>query len=87
MDASLAPQPDAKHKEMVQKLQSAKAGDAFDLAYIDGQIDGHEQLLKIQEDYIESGKNREHLGVAKLARGMIKEHLVLLKEIQEGLKG
>jgi putative membrane protein len=29
----------------------------------------------IQEDYLKVGQNREHLSVAKLARGMVKEHI------------
>ncbi|WP_260686575.1 hypothetical protein [Rhizobium leguminosarum] len=31
--------------------------------------------MTIQEDYLNVGQNREHLGVAKLARGQIKEHI------------
>jgi hypothetical protein len=33
-------------------------------------------------DYLASGKDRENLAVAKLARGQIKEHLALLKDIE-----
>lgn len=87
MDPSLMPKPDSKHAETVQKLQSAKAGEAFDMAYIDGQIDGHRQLLAIQEDYLKTGKNREHVAITKLVRGMVKEHLTLLDDIKSGMKG
>jgi putative membrane protein len=84
--ASAAPQPDQKHAEMVQKLQQAKAGDAFDKEYIQGQIQGHQELLQIQERFLQGRpQNREAMNAAKLARGHIKEHLVLLKDIQEGL--
>jgi putative membrane protein len=77
---------DAKSKSTQQKLQSAKAGPEFDREYVMAQIDGHNDLLKIQETYISSGKVREEVNVAKLARGMIKEHLTLLNEIKTDLK-
>jgi putative membrane protein len=80
------PQLDQKHAEMVQKLQQAKAGDAFDKEYIQGQLQGHQELLQIQERFLQGRpQNREAMNAAKLARGQIKEHLVLLKDIQEGL--
>jgi putative membrane protein len=50
-------------------------GAGFDKAYVAAQLDGHKKLLAIQEDYLKVGQNREHLSVAKLARGMINEHI------------
>ncbi|RVU20154.1 DUF4142 domain-containing protein [Methylobacterium oryzihabitans] len=79
-------QLDPKGKAMLDKLEQAKAGSAFDREYIRGQIEGHQALLKIQEDYLASGKDRENLAVAKLARGQIREHLALLKDIDADLK-
>lgn len=78
-----APQTDAKSREMIQKLQSTGAGRTFDREYVQGQIDGHRQLLAVQEDYLKAGRNREHVAIAKLARGQIKEHLTLLEGIQK----
>jgi len=43
-----------KHAAMVRKLQ-AEEGAQFDLLYIDGQIDGHEELLAIHQTYARSG--------------------------------
>ena len=84
--AQAQPQLDQKHAEMVQKLQQAKAGDAFDKEYIQGQLQGHQELLQIQERFLQGRpQNREAMNAAKLARGHIKEHLALLKDIQEGL--
>lgn len=81
--APASPQMDARSREMIQKLQSTSAGRTFDREYVQGQIDGHRQLLGVQEDYIKNGRNREHLTIAKLARGQIKEHLTLLEGIQK----
>jgi putative membrane protein len=77
---------DDKHAAMMKKLQDASA-DAFDREYVMGQIDGHQELLRIQEQYISAGKDVAHVGMAKLARGMIREHLDLLQTIQKDMKG
>ncbi len=80
------PQLDAKHADMFRKLQETKAGEAFDKMYVDGQIQGHEELLRIQETFLKSNsRNREHVNVAKLARGHIKEHVQVLKDLKEAL--
>lgn len=76
---------DAKGKQMVEKLSAAKAGEGFDKEFVMGQMEGHRELLTIQEDYLKSGKNAQAITVAKLARGMIKEHLTLLKDIHDNL--
>jgi putative membrane protein len=80
-NAEVADNFDDKGKQLLQKLQSAKAGADFDRDYLQAQKEGHQQLLKIQEDYIGAGKVREAVNVSKLARGQIKEHLVLLENI------
>jgi predicted outer membrane protein len=78
---------DAKGREMIQKLQSAQAGQAFDREYLQGQMEGHSALLQVQTQYLQSNpQNREHANVAKLARGMITEHIALLEDIQSKLK-
>jgi putative membrane protein len=74
-----------KDAAMVSKLEQA-SGAAFDIEYLTGQIEGHEKLLKIQEEYIASGKDMDHVGMTKLARGQIKEHIDLLQTIQKELK-
>lgn len=73
---------DEEGRRMVQQLQNAQRGAAFDRDYVQGQITGHRKLLDAQEDYLRSGRNREHVAVTKLARGMIKEHIALLEMMQ-----
>ncbi len=51
--------------------------------YIRYEIEGHRKLLAIQEVYLKSPDNLDETNVAKLARGMIKEHLALLGEIDK----
>ncbi|CAO4152410.1 DUF4142 domain-containing protein [Methylorubrum extorquens] len=76
---------DAKGKQMMEKLQKAEAGAGFDKEYIQGQIQGHQELLQIQETYLKSGRDRENLNMTKLMRGQIKEHLTLLQDIEKQL--
>ena len=71
----------ASEKEKLTQLQGM-SGAEFDKMYVTAQLEGHQKLLTIQEDYLKAGTNREHLSVAKLARGQIKEHITLLEDIQ-----
>ena len=74
--------------DMMQTLQQAKAGAEFGRMYIQGQLQGHQELLQIQERFIQSNsRNREQTNVAKLARGHIKEHIARVQEIQKELRG
>ena len=82
-----AMQMDAPSREMIQRLQNTQAGEAFDRQYLQGQMEGHSGLLQVQTQYLQSNpQNREHVNVAKLARGVITEHIALLEEIQTKMK-
>lgn len=72
---------DAEGKASLEKLKSLSGAD-FDKAYVTAQLDGHKKLLVIQENYLKAGQNREHLSVAKLARGQIKEHIEHLEMLK-----
>jgi len=79
-------QMDAEMREMVEKLRGMQAGAQFDREYIQGQIQGHQQLLQVQERYLQGNpQNREHMNVAKMARGHIREHITMLQDIQKNL--
>ena len=77
------PERSEKAAEMVDKL---KKSSNFDADYLAAQLDGHRQLLKIQDDFISSGKSQSYLDVAQLARTQIKEHIDLLETIQKTLR-
>jgi putative membrane protein len=51
--------------------------------YIRYEVEGHRKLLDIQEVYLKAPDNLDQANVAKLARGMIKEHLALLADIDK----
>jgi predicted outer membrane protein len=80
--ATGGPPTDPMQAGLMKKLESS--GDNFDRDYVAAEIEGHNRLLQIQEAYISSGKDQAQLNVAKVARGMIKEHLALLDLIEKG---
>ena len=84
--ASTAPELPQKDSQAMERLSHAQPGAAFDRDYVTLQIQGHQELLKLQEGYLQNGSgNRETANVARLARGQIQEHLTLLQDIQKEL--
>jgi putative membrane protein len=80
-------QMDAGGRDMLQTLQSQPAGAGFDKAYLDGQLQGHRNLLQVQEQYLQSNpQNREHMNVARMARTQIREHIALLENLQKSMR-
>jgi putative membrane protein len=75
-----------KSEKAGEALDKLKKSSNFDADYVTAQLDGHQQLLKIQDDYIAAGKNRASIDISKLARAQIKEHIDLLQTIQKTLK-
>jgi predicted outer membrane protein len=73
------PPPDPRMAAMEAQL-ARTSGPAFDRLYGVGQIEGHQQLLRIQEDYLRGGRNAHLRHVATLSRGQILDHLTLLRE-------
>jgi putative membrane protein len=89
---SAAPMPgsmpmDAGARDMMQKMQSQQPGAEFDRAYLEAQLQGHRDLLQVQERYLQSNsRNREHMNVAKLAREHIREHIAMLENMQKTMR-
>ena len=82
-DAELTGKLDAKGRSIVEKMHAMKSGAEFDRDYVKAQIEGHRELLSIQEAYLKMADDADETNIAKLARGMIKEHLVLLDDLQK----
>ncbi|MGO9419300.1 DUF4142 domain-containing protein [Roseiarcus sp.] len=73
---------DQAGQSAVEKLRQMNAGLAFDREYLRAEIDGHNRLLEIQQAYLRAPDDLDETNVAKLAQGMIKEHLALLGAMQ-----
>jgi putative membrane protein len=70
-----------RHAAMLAKLERAEDA-VFDLAYINGQIDGHEELLRIHKRYAASGSDPMARGASIVGVTGIQSHLVMLKTIK-----
>jgi putative membrane protein len=79
--AGAPPPPDPRMAAMEAQLMRLR-GPAFDRMYVQGQIEGHTTLLRIQEDYIRGGRNRHMQHIAMLSRGQILDHLTVLRHLQ-----
>jgi putative membrane protein len=83
---AVPPKMTEKQMAMIAKAKEGKAGPDFDRSYVADQIEGHNELLKIQDTYIGKGKDSAAVGLAKLARAQIKEHIDMLQTIQKEMK-
>ena len=72
---------DGEEKVLMEKLQGLD-GAAFDMAYLDGQIAGHQELLKIQEPMASMTDITIPVATAKLAKESIKTHIAMLEGIK-----
>jgi putative membrane protein len=75
-----------RQSEIIAKTKDAKAGPSFDEDFLANQLDGHKELLKIQDTYIDKGKDEGAVNLSKLAREQIKEHIDLIETIRKDLK-
>lgn len=84
---------DEKRAAALQSLQGVSGAD-FDKAYVLVQIDGHSELLGIQDAFLK-GKGQDTASllasdtahIATLAKAVIEMHLVMLKDLNDMLRG
>jgi putative membrane protein len=69
----------------IESLNAMQAGADFDKAYIDGQIDGHRQLLDIQKTLSGEMTATVEVITAKLAEQAVTSHLAMLDYIKGAL--
>ena len=85
MGAKLSQEARGDRQQIRQDLR-VSSGREFEDAYLEVQAKGHGELLRIQEDYIKSGRNEAHLALAKLMRGQVREHIDMIRTIRQQLK-
>jgi putative membrane protein len=74
---------DAEHAAVLEGLRPL-SGAAFDRAYVQAQIQGHEKLLRVQQGYLDNtARTPDTQNIAVLARMSIQQHLTLLRELQQ----
>lgn len=76
------PQLPEEQAAKVQELNEMEAGPEFDAAYIDGQIEGHQQLLEIQQTLSGETAATVEAITAKLCEQAVTSHLAMLTHIK-----
>lgn len=75
-------QPRPDQLAIVQQLQGLPPGRAFDRAYVEGQIAGHEELLALNTAYAQDGGDPRGRAVATVAVPSIQTHLSILSGLR-----
>ena len=81
---SVPQEPGPDHKTMLAQLERA-TGPAFDLAYIQGQIAGHQKMIALMEYEIDSGQNAALKQFASETLPTILRHLDSAKDVMADL--
>jgi predicted outer membrane protein len=78
-------QPPAEDEEQQRTLQELNglSGEKFEQSYMQGQAEGHQKLLGIQEGFIKVAQATVLASVAVLIRGRVEEHIDLIKVIRD----
>lgn len=74
---------DAKHQAMVDKLKGA-SGEAFDAAYIDAQVQAHEEAVALMTSYSQGGDNETLKKFAAEALPVIQSHYEMVQKMDQG---
>lgn len=84
-DGKQAPQLPPERQKLIDDLNSKQAGPDFDQAYLQGQIEGHNELLKIQQTMSGEKEASVEAVTARLAEQGVASHLAMLGLIQQML--
>lgn len=74
---------DAKHKDMIEKLEAA-SGAEFDQLYVDMQVQAHEEAVELFRSYAENGDQPQLKEFASSNLPALEEHLEMAKELDQG---
>jgi len=69
-------------RNILDVLRRTEGGTAFARLYFLLQVNAHQQLLRVQEDYLRLGTNAHYIPVVKLMDLQVREHLQLLDDIK-----
>lgn len=84
-DAEVEANLDEAGRMAVEMFRGMKEGPEFEKAYIRAEVEGHKKLLAIQDSYLRIADDAGETAIAKLAKGRIEEHLVILADIGKHL--
>lgn len=74
---------DDRHQAMIDQLEGA-SGDAFDAAYIDAQVQAHQEAVALMSSYAENGDNESLKEFASEALPVVQSHLEMVQKMDQG---
>jgi hypothetical protein len=69
---------------MLQNLRNAD-GTGFARQYFLLEVNVHQQLLRLQEDYLRLGTKMHYRSISKLVNVLVREHLIFLDDIKNDI--
>lgn len=88
------PAIDAKQQETLNKIETTAPGADFDKAYIKAQLENHEELYELADNYLNNSHadttdpaEQQGRNLATLSRAVFKEHVLICKRISGELQG
>lgn len=88
------PAIEAKQAETMQKIETTAPGAEFDQVYIKAQLENHEELYALADDYLNNSDpatadpaEQQGRHLATLSRAVFKEHVLICKRISGELQG
>jgi hypothetical protein len=73
---------DEERKRVLRELNGL-SGEKFEQSYMQGQAEGHQKLLRIQDDFIKDAQATVLASIATLIRGRAEEHIDLIQAIRD----
>jgi putative membrane protein len=80
LPAAPPPALDSRRQAMLDQLKSAPTPD-FDRLYLQQQLMAHDEALRLHENYAKSGDNAALRPVAGQVAGVVRQHIVMLKDL------
>ena len=81
--AATAPVIATPGADLMERMSKAQPGPDFDRDFVRLQLDGHRELLQVQDRYLASNpQNRAQRAIAMMARTQIREHIAELEAIR-----
>jgi putative membrane protein len=73
---------DEERQRILQELNGL-SGEKFEQSFMQGQAEGHQKLLHIQDDFIKGAQATVLASIAGLIRGRVEEHIDLIQAIRD----
>jgi len=88
------PAIEPKQQETLDKIETTPPGADFDKAYIKAQLENHEELYELADNYLNNSDadttdpaEQQGRNLATLSRAVFKEHVLICKRIASELQG